>query len=63
MVELDIVLLYIWSRVWGIIYVVGPSVATVQTLPGFTIAPCVDSLLCYRSIERPTSILQDSPEV
>jgi hypothetical protein len=24
--------LYIQSRVWGIIYVVGPSVATVQTL-------------------------------
>jgi hypothetical protein len=31
MVELDIVLLYIWSRVWGIIDAVGPSVATVQT--------------------------------
>jgi hypothetical protein len=31
MVESDIVLSYIWSRVWGIIYVVGPSVATVQT--------------------------------
>jgi hypothetical protein len=25
--------------------------------------PCVDSLLCYRSIRRPKSILQDSPEV
>jgi hypothetical protein len=36
---------------------VGPS------LPDFTIAPCVDSLLCYRSIKRPNSILQDSPEV
>jgi hypothetical protein len=36
---------------------VGPS------LPNFTIAPCVDSLLCYRSIRRPKSILQDSPEV
>jgi hypothetical protein len=24
-------LLYIWSRVWGIIYAVGPSVATIQT--------------------------------
>jgi hypothetical protein len=34
----------------------GPS------LPGFTIAPCVDSLLCYRSIRQPKSILQDSPE-
>jgi hypothetical protein len=33
------------------------------SLPGFTIAPCVDSLLCYRSIRRPKSILQDSPEV
>jgi hypothetical protein len=32
---------------------VGPS------LPDFTIAPCVDSLLCYRSIKRPKSILQD----
>jgi hypothetical protein len=32
-------------------------------LPDFTIAPCVDSLLCYRSINRPRSILQDSPKV
>jgi hypothetical protein len=31
MVELDIVLLYILSHVWGIIYVVGPGVAIVQT--------------------------------
>jgi hypothetical protein len=31
MVELDIVLLYIWSHVWGIIYAVGPSVAIIQT--------------------------------
>jgi hypothetical protein len=31
-------------------------------LPGFTIAPCVDSLLCYRLIRRPKSILQDSPK-
>jgi hypothetical protein len=30
---------------------VGPS------LPGFTIVPCVDSLLCYRLIRRPKSIL------
>jgi hypothetical protein len=30
-VELDIVLLYIWSHVWWIIYAVGPSVVTVQT--------------------------------
>jgi hypothetical protein len=36
---------------------VGPS------LPGFTIAPCVDSLLCYRLIMRPRSILQDSPKI
>jgi hypothetical protein len=36
---------------------VGPS------LPGFTIAPCVDSLLCYRLIKRPKSILQDSPKI
>jgi hypothetical protein len=35
---------------------VGPS------LPGFTIAHCVDSLLCYRLISRPKSILQDSPK-
>jgi hypothetical protein len=35
----------------------GPS------LPGFTIAPCVDSLLCYRLIRRPKSILQDSPKI
>jgi hypothetical protein len=31
MVESDIVLLYILSRVWGIIYVVEPSAATIQT--------------------------------
>jgi hypothetical protein len=31
MVESDIVLLYIRSCVWGFIYAVGPSVATVQT--------------------------------
>jgi hypothetical protein len=36
---------------------VGPS------LPGFTIAPCVDSLLCYRSIRQLKSILQDNPNV
>jgi hypothetical protein len=36
---------------------VGPS------LPNFTIASCVDSLLCYRSIRRPKSILQDSPKI
>jgi hypothetical protein len=42
-------------RSW--ISTVGPS------LPGFTMAPCVDSLLCYRSIRQPKSILQDSLEV
>jgi hypothetical protein len=120
MVESDIILLYIRSRVWGIIYVAGPHVATIQTpwrpslcvryrkvldiaidevlgtlsmhvappaiqtvvvparvtvllglhnpphnwtgtvgpsLPDFTIDPCVDSLLCYRSIRWPKSIL------
>jgi hypothetical protein len=36
---------------------VGPS------LPGFTIARCVDSLLCYRLIRRPNSILQDSSKM
>jgi hypothetical protein len=36
---------------------VGPS------LPGFTIAPCVDSLLCYRSIRRPKSIPKDSSKI
>jgi hypothetical protein len=36
---------------------VGPS------LPGITIAPCVDSLLCYRLIRRLKSILQDSPTI
>jgi hypothetical protein len=34
-----------------------------SSLPDFTIAPCMDSLLCYRSIRRPKSILQDSPDV
>jgi hypothetical protein len=36
---------------------VGPS------LPGFTVAACVDSLMCYRLIRRPKSILQDSPKI
>jgi hypothetical protein len=31
MVESDIVLLYIRSRIWGIFYSVGPGVVTVQT--------------------------------
>jgi hypothetical protein len=30
---------------------------------GFTIASCVDSLLCYRLIRWPKSILQDSPKI
>jgi hypothetical protein len=33
------------------------------SLLGFTIAPCVDSLLCYKLIRRPKSILQDSPKI
>jgi hypothetical protein len=36
---------------------VGPS------LPGLTIAPCVDFLLCYRLIRWPNSILEDSPKI
>jgi hypothetical protein len=36
---------------------VGPS------LPDFTIASCVDSLLCYRSMRWPKSILQDRPKI
>jgi hypothetical protein len=36
---------------------VGPS------LPGLTIAPYVDSLLCYRLIRRPMSIHQDNPKI
>jgi hypothetical protein len=36
---------------------VGPS------LPGFTIAPCVNSLLSYRLIRQSKSILQDSPKI
>jgi hypothetical protein len=36
---------------------VGPS------LPDFTIAPCADSMLCYRSIQWPKTILQDSPKI
>jgi hypothetical protein len=127
MAELNIVLLYIWSCVWRIIYTMELSVVNVQTprrpfprdirqwkvldiasmrcwghclctwhpwpygmfvvpvgvtvllglhnpprswtgtvgpsLPGFTIAPYVDSLLCYRSIRQPKYILQGSPEV
>jgi hypothetical protein len=33
------------------------------SIPSFTIAPCVDSLLCYRIFKRTKSILQDSPKV
>jgi hypothetical protein len=36
---------------------VGPS------LPDFTIAPCMDSMLCYRTIRQPKSLLQDSPKI
>jgi hypothetical protein len=36
---------------------VGPS------LPGLTIAPCVDSMLCYMLIRQPKSIVQDSPKI
>jgi hypothetical protein len=36
---------------------VGPS------LPHFTIAPCVHSLLCYRLIKQPKSILEDNPKI
>jgi hypothetical protein len=34
-----------------------------SSLPGFTISPCVDSLLFYRLIRQPKSIPQDSPKV
>jgi hypothetical protein len=40
-----------WTRT------VGPS------LLDFTIAPCVDSLLSYRSIRWSKSILQDNPKI
>jgi hypothetical protein len=33
------------------------------SLPNFTIAPYVDSLLCYRLIRWHMSILQDSPKI
>jgi hypothetical protein len=33
------------------------------TLLGLTIAPCMNSLLCYRLIKQPKSILQDSPKI
>jgi hypothetical protein len=36
---------------------VGPS------LPSFTIAPCMDSFLCYKLIRWPKSILQDSSKI
>jgi uncharacterized membrane protein YkgB len=36
---------------------VGPS------LPDLSIALCVDSLLCYRLIKWPMSIVQDSPKI
>jgi hypothetical protein len=31
--------------------------------PGCTIAPCANSLPCYRLIRRPKSILQGSPKI
>jgi hypothetical protein len=34
-----------------------------SSLPGFTIAHCVDSLQCYRLIRRFKSILQDNPKI
>jgi hypothetical protein len=40
-----------------------PSVKMGPSIPSFTIAPFVDSLLCYRLIRRPKSILQDSPKI
>jgi hypothetical protein len=46
MVDSDIVLLYIWSRVRWIIYVVGPSVVTVQT-PRRPF-PCDDRGMSYK---------------
>jgi hypothetical protein len=33
------------------------------SLPSLAIAPCLDSLLCYRLIRWPKSILQDSPKI
>jgi hypothetical protein len=45
------VLLGLYNPPYSWIGMVGPS------LLDFTIAPCVDSLLCYRSIRRPKSIL------
>jgi hypothetical protein len=35
----------------------------VPSLPGLTIAPCVDSLLCYRLIRWPKFIFQNSPKI
>jgi hypothetical protein len=35
----------------------GPS------LPSLTIAPCVNSMLCYRLIRWPKSIFEDSPKI
>jgi hypothetical protein len=42
------------SRSWT--GTVGPS------LPGFTVAPCVDSLVCYRLTKQPKSILKTIPK-
>jgi hypothetical protein len=33
------------------------------SLPGFSVAPCVDSMLCCRLIRRPKSIPQDCPKI
>jgi hypothetical protein len=33
------------------------------SLPSFTIAPCLDSFLCYRLIKLHKSILQDYPKI
>jgi hypothetical protein len=64
------------SAIWTIVVPVGETVllgilnppcswtGTVGPfLLDFTIAPCVDSLLCYRSIRRPKSILPDNLKI
>jgi hypothetical protein len=52
-----IVLLGLYNPPCSCTSLVAPS------LRGLTIAPCVDSLMCYRLIRRPKSILQDSPKI
>jgi hypothetical protein len=55
------------TRVTGLLGLRNPPCSWTGTvspsLADFTIAPCVDTLLCYKSIRWPKSILQENPKI